>query len=88
MLFRSVEYKTKQNQYQEKLANYLFEHGADILLGGHSHVPQPMEIRTLPDGRQGFVCYSLGNFISSQTKPNTNVSKLFEKRLSDEFEIG
>ena len=40
------EYQTKQNSTQEDLAEFLFENGADIILGNHSHVPQPMEKRT------------------------------------------
>lgn len=88
MIHWGLEYKTKQNQYQEALADFLFENGADIVLGGHSHVPQPMELRTLPDGRQGFVCYSLGNFISSQTKPNTDTTAVLTLELTRDNETG
>lgn len=88
MIHWGVEYKLRQNRYQEELADFLFENGADIILGGHSHVPQPMELRTLPDGRQGFVCYSLGNFISSQTKPNTNVTAVLTLTLTRDNETG
>ena len=46
------------------------EHGADLVLGGHPHVLQPYDTITVTgeDGteRQGFVIYSLGNFISNQ----------------------
>ena len=88
MIHWGLEYKLVQNRYQEALADFLFAHGADIILGGHSHVPQPMELRTLPDGRQGFVCYSLGNFISSQTKPNTNVTAVLTLTLTRDNETG
>lgn len=88
MIHWGVEYKTQQNRRQEELADFLFQNGADIILGGHSHVPQPMEIRTLPDGRQGFVCYSLGNFISSQTKPNTNTTAVLTLTLNRDNETG
>ena len=88
MIHWGLEYKLTQNQYQEELADFLFENGADIILGGHSHVPQPMEIRTLPDGRQGFVCYSLGNFISSQTKPNTDTTAVLTLELTRDNETG
>lgn len=81
MIHWGLEYKTKENSYQDALADFLFQNGADIILGGHSHVPQPMEVRTLPDGRQGFVCYSLGNFISSQTKPMTNLTAVLTLEL-------
>ena len=64
------EYHTKQNGHQEDLARFLVEHGADLVLGGHPHVLQPYDTITVTaeDGteRQGFVIYSLGNFISNQ----------------------
>lgn len=88
MVHWGLEYKLEQNRYQEELANFLFENGADMVLGGHSHVPQPMELRTLPDGRQGFVCYSLGNFISSQTKPNTDTTAVLTLTLTRDSETG
>ena len=64
------EYHTKQNGHQEGLTQFLVEHGADLVLGGHPHVLQPYDTVTVTgeDGteRQGFVIYSLGNFISNQ----------------------
>ncbi len=65
-----IEYRTKQNGHQEKLTQFLVEQGADLVLGGHPHVLQPYDTVTVTgeDGqeRQGFVIYSLGNFISNQ----------------------
>lgn len=73
-----VEYQTKQNSEQEKLAELLFENGVDIIFGSHPHVLQPMEKKTitLDDGtvKDVFVIYSLGNFMSGQTKTNTKNS--------------
>ena len=64
-----IEYKLQPNTEQTDLADYLFENGADIILGSHPHVLEPMEKRTvtLSDGtkKDGFVIYSLGNFISA-----------------------
>lgn len=88
MIHWGVEYQTKPNSYQEELAAFLFDHGADIILGGHSHVPQPLELRTLPDGRQGFVCYSLGNFISSQNDPLTDTTAVLTLELTRDNETG
>lgn len=69
------EYKLKQNATQEKLADFLFENGVDIIFGSHPHVLEPMEKRTitLADGtkKDGFVIYSLGNFMSGQVAENT-----------------
>ncbi len=73
-----VEYEKVQNEEQKELAQFLFENGADIILGSHPHVLQPMEETTitLPNGEEEnkFVIYSLGNFMSGQTKENTRNS--------------
>lgn len=73
-----IEYQNEPNDEQEDLANFLFENGADIILGSHPHVLQKMEERDiiLPnnDKKKGFVIYSLGNFMSGQTKANTRNS--------------
>lgn len=92
MIHWGWEYHTKQNAYQERIADLLIANGADMVLGGHPHVLQPFEMRTAtaPDGtqRQGFVCYSLGNFISSQTKENTNVTAVLTLELTKDHESG
>ena len=91
MMHWGIEYKTKQNAYQERLAQFLFDHGADIVLGGHPHVLQPMELRALTrDGaeKQGFVCYSLGNFISSQVIELTDVTAVLTLTLTRDDESG
>lgn len=41
--------------------------GADVIIGCHTHTAETMEFLTRPDGTQGFVYYSLGNFICAQT---------------------
>ena len=72
------EYKTTPNSTQQELADFLFQNGVDIILGTHPHVLEPMEKRTvtLEDGttKDGFVIYSLGNFISGQNAENTRDS--------------
>ena len=85
-----VEYQTKQNSEQEEWANYLFRNGADIILGSHPHVLQPMEKKTitLEDGttKDGFVIYSLGNFMSGQTYENTRSSVILNIEISKDAE--
>ena len=86
MIHWGVEYQTTQSSYQEELADLLIANGADLVLGGHSHVPQPIEQRTVAgwDGteRTGFVCYSLGNFISSQVDPLTDTTAVLTVELT------
>lgn len=63
------EYKRQPNESQRALALRLFEAGADVVLGSHSHVVQPLEWqRVVRDGReiQVLAAYSLGNFVSNQ----------------------
>ena len=73
MIHWGVEYQNAPNSHQTDLAQFLVEQGADLVLGGHPHVLQPYETITVTgwDGaeREGFVCYSLGNFISNQYDP-------------------
>lgn len=92
MIHWGVEYQTTQNEYQEKVASFLFENGADLILGGHSHVLQPMQLRTVtgPDGeeKQGFVCFSLGNFISAQNDPLTDTTVVLQLELTKDPTTG
>ena len=81
-----IEYKTTPNNEQTDLANFLFENGVDIIIGNHPHVIQPMEKReiTLSDGtkKDGFVVYSLGNFLADQTKTYTRDSAILNLNIT------
>lgn len=85
-----AEYKLKPISEQEKLADFLFENGADIILGSHPHVIEPMETRTitLEDGttKEGFLIYSLGNFVSGQVKQYTNHSIILNLEITKHAE--
>ena len=60
-----VEYAHSTSSSQQDLADYAFKEGVDIILGSHPHVIQ--ESKNLKyDGRDVFVVYSMGNFISNQ----------------------
>ena len=87
-----VEYQTKQNKTQENLAEFLFKNGVDVILGGHPHVLQPMEKReiTLEDGttKDGFIVYSLGNFISGQNKLPRQSSAILDLGITKNGETG
>lgn len=54
-----IELQTRPNARQHRLAAAAFAAGADVVLGAHPHVLQP--IHTRPGGR--LVAYSLGNFL-------------------------
>ncbi|HEY3448970.1 MAG TPA: CapA family protein [Myxococcales bacterium] len=62
-----VEYQPKPRESEVKLAHELFEAGADVILGTHPHILQPLEVYEAADGRTCLVIYSLGNFVSNQS---------------------
>ena len=62
------EYQRYPNQYQKEIVLKTIEFGADIIIGGHTHVLQPINYFKTDNARldTGFVIYSMGNFISNQ----------------------
>ena len=86
------EYELVPNNTQKDLADFLFQNGADIIFGSHPHVLQPLECREikLPDGttKNGFVIYSLGNFVSGQTQENTRTSIILNLKLTKNGSTG
>ena len=63
------EYESHPTADQVKLADYLFNKGADIIIGSHPHVIQRMEYyEQTEDTSERFIAYSLGNFVSNQRK--------------------
>ena len=63
-----VEYETKENEVQNKMAQKLCDLGVDVIIGGHPHVIQPMELlQSTRNPSHRTVCiYSLGNVVSNQ----------------------
>ena len=63
-----VEYETTENEAQNKIAQTLCDLGVDVIIGGHPHVVQPMELlQSTQDPTHRTVCiYSLGNVVSNQ----------------------
>lgn len=61
-----TEYTTKPSSYQQKFAGQLTEAGADIIIGTHPHVVQPVEWIEAENGNRALCFYSLGNYVSTQ----------------------
>jgi poly-gamma-glutamate synthesis protein (capsule biosynthesis protein) len=80
-----LEYQLTENPVQREQVKFLIQNGADMIIGSHPHVVQPikMERATMPDGteKEVLVVYSLGNFISNQLKPDTDGGILFQVDL-------
>jgi poly-gamma-glutamate synthesis protein (capsule biosynthesis protein) len=62
-----VEYERSANAQQKKLASFILSHGADVIIGSHPHVIQPVELILGADSAVSqLVVYSLGNYVSNQ----------------------
>jgi len=61
------EYKLSPNTWQKSIAQKLSNMGVDVIVGGHPHVVQPIELIHSEDSENTTVCiYSMGNAISNQ----------------------
>jgi poly-gamma-glutamate synthesis protein (capsule biosynthesis protein) len=80
-----LEYQLQENAEQQKLARLLVAHGADMVIGAHPHVVQPVKWVSTRDAkgkeRKALVVYSMGNFISNQQKPHTDGGIMFQFEL-------
>lgn len=65
-----TEYETVQNSTQETIGQKMCDLGFDVIIGGHPHVVQPMELlQSSRDPAHRTVCiYSLGNAVSNQRR--------------------
>lgn len=84
-----IENSHEVTDAQRNLAQQMFDWGADIILGTHPHVLQPIEPLASEDGeREGYVIYSLGNFISAQSVPDNLVAGILDFTIYKNMETG
>ncbi len=92
MLHWGGEYDIEPVDTQTQIADLMFKNGVDVILGSHSHVVGPMQMKTVQtvDGetKDCFVAYSLGNFISSMTKEYTMESVILNLEFTKSGETG
>ena len=69
-----IEYERHQNKAQAGYARYMYECGANMVIGGHPHVVQPITLENKNEQgvAQRVTAYSLGNFVSNQRKRYTD----------------
>ena len=62
------EYKLEANASQKEIAQHLCDMGVDVIIGGHPHVVEPVELlESATDPSHRTVClYSMGNAVSNQ----------------------
>ena len=65
------EYQREPSEEQLELGRKMVEWGANIVFGSHPHVIQKTEIIN-HDGKDNFIIYSMGNFLSNQCEKNVD----------------
>ncbi|GEL76279.1 CapA family protein [Tenuibacillus multivorans] len=76
------EYQPLPNDEQVYLAELLSSHGADVIIGHHPHVLQPVDWIASDDGQESFVAYSLGNFLSGQIGTERLIGSIMQIELT------
>lgn len=81
-----VEYKLEENATQRELAQLACDNGADIILGDHPHVLEPIVyLNDSVNDKKCLVIYSLGNFISGMTNPYTDLGGILKIDITKTF---
>lgn len=83
------EYADQPSEGQMKYAQEWVDAGATAIIGSHPHVLEPWAKLTAKDGREAFVIYSLGNFMSHQRTLNrrTTIVLYFGLRKRDDGQV-
>jgi poly-gamma-glutamate synthesis protein (capsule biosynthesis protein) len=63
-----IEYAPAPRPEDVDMAHKMLDAGASVIVGHHPHVLQPVETYTTQDGRNTVIFYSLGNFLSNQSR--------------------
>ncbi|MGA9060953.1 MAG: CapA family protein [Terracidiphilus sp.] len=63
-----IEYATAPRPEDVDIAHKMMEAGASVIVGGHPHALQPIETYRTQDGRDTVIFYSMGNFLSNQSR--------------------
>lgn len=77
------EYKQEPNAFQKLIVKKVINYGADIIIGSHPHVLEPIAyFKGTNNLDSGFVAYSLGNFISNQRNRYTDSGVILKFTLA------
>ncbi len=83
-----TEYSLRHSAAQDRLARWLAEKGCDAVIGAHPHVLQDTTTLVIPNGtgqRRVPVVYSLGNFISNMSAPDTQIGMMVTLRFTKDW---
>ncbi len=81
-----IEYESYPIQETVERGHKMIDWGADLVIGNHPHVVQPVEKYTTDDGREGLIAYALGNFVSMQSLESFGDARV-EQSLSIDLNI-
>jgi poly-gamma-glutamate capsule biosynthesis protein CapA/YwtB (metallophosphatase superfamily) len=78
------QYVTRPTSYQKETVKKVINAGADIIIGGHPHVLQPVQYFKTKNAKldTGFIAYSMGNFFSNQRERYTDAGMILNISLS------
>jgi poly-gamma-glutamate synthesis protein (capsule biosynthesis protein) len=81
------EYKREPVQFQKDVVNKTIGLGADIIIGGHPHVLQPVNFCKTSNAKldSGFVAYSMGNFFSNQRDRYKDAGAILTINIKKDF---
>ena len=73
---------------QEDIANFLIENGANMIVGSHPAVIEPMQIKQNSNGENVFISYSVGNYTSSLGYENSNLEMILNVQITKDESTG
>ena len=78
-----IEYTHEENSEQTSLAMFMAEKGANLIIGAHPHVVQPVRWVEAANGNRALVYYSLGNFINATSEYGSGVADRMIGAMAD-----
>ena len=80
-----TEYQHTPDSFQKEYTQLLSDLGVDLVIGTHPHVLENIEVITNSEGHQMLVYYSLGNYVSGQTKKDRVVGGLAKVSIEKDY---
>lgn len=78
-----TEYLLTADATQKYWANLFVENGVDLVIGAHSHCPEPVEWLTHENGNKMLVYYSLGNYVNGTSSTSGNLAERMVGGIAD-----
>ena len=76
------------NDEQKQIAQFLVDNGVDMILGAHPSVMQDMEVVQNEEGKNVFIAYSIGTYISTLSAEETRTELVLNIQLAKSGKSG